>query len=322
MLWGYVRQTKKPANSCLCCMPTGLAKCIPVTPCDGTGTIHPHASATAQWRSNKSGPSAPPTALDFPSSILTGFRNPNKLTTRKLFLINPVHKTTHCCTHQPPTKMAAMESYPLPKLPKSTSPYILEKKAIACRKYQGLGTITYIDPRDDNKIPRERDYIFLVNRDLQKPVGALVLTTHLDEQGQPCVTLVQQFRPQYETDTIEFPAGFINRRGNETVEQAGIRELEEETTKTGTVTSTSPLLTSEPVPITALLNAVVVEGHDKKGSEAGKQRLDKGEFAVELEVPLLELESALRKAEREGVLVDPRVWMFVEGINCARKFGL
>lgn len=209
-----------------------------------------------------------------------------------------------------------------PTLPKSGSPHIIDKKLIACGKYQGLGTITYIDPRDDKKIRRERDYVFLRNRELHQPVGTLVPNICKDEQGRWCTILVRQFRPQYEADTIEFPAGFISRRGGETAEQAGLRELEEETTKTGTVLATSPPLTSEPVPIAAQIKGVFVRARDKEGEDAGKQRLDKGEFAVELQVPLRQLEERLKEFGDQGVVVDPRVWMFAMGIRFASALDL
>jgi len=218
--------------------------------------------------------------------------------------------------------MAAPESSDLPKLPTSRSPYILDKKVIACGKYQGLGTISYVDPRDENKTRRERDFIFLRDRELHQPVGMLVPNIYQDSQGQWCTILVQQFRPQYEGDTIEFPAGFVSRRNDETPEQAAVRELEEETTKTGTVMDTSPALTSEPIPIAAQLNAVFVHARDKQGEEAGMQRLDKGEFSVELQIPLLELENRLSSLRDQGVLVDPRVWMFAMGIRFTLQLNL
>ncbi|KAB5511369.1 hypothetical protein GE09DRAFT_1067847 [Coniochaeta sp. 2T2.1] len=218
--------------------------------------------------------------------------------------------------------MAAADSTPLPEPSRAMSPYILSKKLISCGKYQGLGTVTYIDPRDETKTRRERDYIFLRDRDLRMPVGTLVPNIYKDQQDRWCTILVRQFRPQYETDTIEFPAGFISRTGAETAQQAAVRELEEETAKTGTVISTSPPLTSAPVLIAAQLTAVFVRARDKEGGEAGQQRLDKGEFAVELQVPLLELETRLRGFQEEEIVVDARVWMFAMGIRYTLELNI
>ncbi|XXH04172.1 hypothetical protein Hte_010585 [Hypoxylon texense] len=209
-------------------------------------------------------------------------------------------------------------------LPKSTCPHIIDQKVISHGKYQGLATVTYIDPRDSTKTERERDFIFLVGRPRPNPVGTLMPNVYQDADGTWCTILVQQFRPQYESDTMEFPAGFISRRGGggETAEQAAVREMEEETTKTGTVLAASPSLTSEPVRIAARLTGVLLRAADKQGAEAGQQRLDKGEFAVEWKVPLLELEDRLWAFEREGIVVDPRVWTFAMGIKCAAMLDM
>ncbi|KAK4451193.1 hypothetical protein QBC34DRAFT_401504 [Podospora aff. communis PSN243] len=225
--------------------------------------------------------------------------------------------------HHRPTKMA---SNLLPELPKSACPYILDKKVIACGKYQGLGTLSYIDPRDESRTRRERDFVFLRDRDPQAPVGMLVPNIYRDALGRWCTVLVRQFRPQYEADTVEFPAGMVSRNrpaaGPEIAEHAAVRELEEETTKTGTAVSTSPPLTSEPVPIAARISAVFVHARDKQGEEAGTQRLDKGEFTTEMQVPLADLDRELLALQDEDVLIDPRVWMFAVGIRCATDLNL
>lgn len=221
--------------------------------------------------------------------------------------------------------MASSATTATPTLPKSSSPYIIDKKPIACGKYQGLGVLTYIDPRDKDEVIRERDFVFLRNYpDLHQPVGMLVPNIYRDSRGRWCTILVQQFRPQYEADTIEFPAGFVSRRRAETAEQAAVRELEEETTKTGSVIGpASPPLTSGPVPIAAKLSAVFVCARDKDGEEEGQQRLDKGEFTVEWEVPLRELETKLNELrDQHDVVVDPRVWMFAMGIRYAQELEL
>ena len=84
----------------------------------------------------------------------------------------------------------------------------------------------------------------------------------------------------------------------------------------------SPPLISEPVPIAAQLAAVFVHARDKEGEGTRKQRLDKGEFAVELQVPLLELETRLGAFKEQEVIIGPRVWMFAMGIRYTLGLGL
>ncbi|KAM0815835.1 putative Nudix hydrolase domain-containing protein [Seiridium cardinale] len=207
---------------------------------------------------------------------------------------------------------------PVLELPQSGSPHIISRQVIASGQYQALVKITYIDPRDDEKLERERDSVFLVKHPTGEPAGTLMPNIYQDPQGRPCVILVQQFRPQYERDTLEFPGGMISRSKNEAAEQAAVREMEEETSKTGTVLLKSPRLTSEPVPLAATIIGVVLQAKDKTGPDGGRQRLDKGEYVMERVIPLLDLDARLSKYEDEGVLIDPRVWTFALGI----RYGL
>jgi len=56
----------------------------------------------------------------------------------------------------------------------------------------------------------------------------------------PEILLQKQFRPPLDKTVIEIPAGLID--AGETVEQAAVRELKEETGYVGTVTESSPVM--------------------------------------------------------------------------------
>jgi len=65
-------------------------------------------------------------------------------------------------------------------------------------------------------------------RDIVRSPGAVaVVPITLDAAGQPIVTLVRQYRPPYERQLIEVPAGMRDVPG-EPPEQTGRRELAEE----------------------------------------------------------------------------------------------
>ncbi|RKP39044.1 NUDIX hydrolase domain-like protein [Dimargaris cristalligena] len=63
-------------------------------------------------------------------------------------------------------------------------------------------------------------------------------------QEPPRIVLVVQFRPATGQYTIEWPSGLIDC--NESIEQAALRELKEETGYVGQVVSISPAMTCEP----------------------------------------------------------------------------
>src|SRR6187431_2772063 len=65
-------------------------------------------------------------------------------------------------------------------------------------------------------------------RDIVRSPGAVaVVPVRFDGDGQPWVTLVRQYRPPYERDLIEVPAGMRDVPG-EPPEETGRRELVEE----------------------------------------------------------------------------------------------
>src|SRR5262245_47785284 len=65
-------------------------------------------------------------------------------------------------------------------------------------------------------------------RDIVRSPGAVaVVPVTLDASGVPIVTLVRQYRPPYERDLIEVPAGMRDVPG-EPAEETGRRELVEE----------------------------------------------------------------------------------------------
>src|SRR6187551_1658815 len=78
-------------------------------------------------------------------------------------------------------------------------------------------------------------------RDIVRSPGAVaVVPITLDAAGQPIVTLVRQYRPPYERELIEVPAGMRDVPGEPT-EETGRRELIEEV---GLAAGSMTLLTS------------------------------------------------------------------------------
>lgn len=102
---------------------------------------------------------------------------------------------------------------------------------------------------------RSREQVFKkYSRKIEKVIFALPDGTesdfYLKAEGEPVcifaltsdqrVVLAEQFRPGPNQVLFELPGG--GRETNETVEQAALRELQEETGFTGTIYSTHPLL--------------------------------------------------------------------------------
>lgn len=122
-----------------------------------------------------------------------------------------------------------------------------------------------------------------------------------------CLVLVEQFRIPAHSRTLELPAGILGdtpATADETPEACALRELEEET---GFCGRRARLLLSGPVApglTSELLYLVRVDGLRRVGPGGGVD----GENITVHEVPLVRINAWLRKQQREGLLVDSRVY--------------
>lgn len=145
----------------------------------------------------------------------------------------------------------------------------------------------------------ERDGWQFVERKNGKTAVAVIAIT--DDQH---VILTEQQRRPVDRRVIDWPAGLVGDEGDETPEQTARKELEEETGYTCERVEllasgpTSPGITSERVSFYAATN-VVKEG---EGGGVG------GEDITVHTVPLQDIEKWLRNKERDGILIDLKVW--------------
>lgn len=140
-----------------------------------------------------------------------------------------------------------------------------------------------------------------------------VLATLRLADDVPRILLVKQFRPPLNGVTIELPAGLID--AGETVEEAALRELREETGFTGSITKVhaaaplSPGLTNEAVIL------VQVDVHPEKKQA---QQLEQSENVHVISVPVNRMLEALQHIEKEeGVHVMHAVTAMAAGISMA-----
>lgn len=132
----------------------------------------------------------------------------------------------------------------------------------------------------------------------------------------PCTTVVLQFRPPVNSTTVEWPAGLVD--ADETVEQAAIRELKEETGYEGKVTSVSPIVAADPGMTSANMKLVMVEIHLKEGDPEPEQRLDDGENIQRVMIPLKDLyERLVEFAEKDGYVVAAKLYHWAAGVRFA-----
>jgi 8-oxo-dGTP pyrophosphatase MutT (NUDIX family) len=103
--------------------------------------------------------------------------------------------------------------------------------------------------------------------------------------------LVEQYRPPLQQTTIEFPAGLVDHHKNETIQQAALRELREETGYVGEACTVPPLASRavcmSPGLCDETVHVVLVEVDTSNPyNQNPKPELDDGEFITVQRIPL------------------------------------
>mmetsp|Transcript_573 Transcript_573/g.782 ORF Transcript_573/g.782 Transcript_573/m.782 type:complete len:218 (+) Transcript_573:84-737(+) len=147
-------------------------------------------------------------------------------------------------------------------------------------------------------------------------VDGVAVVCKLLKQGEPTKTvLVSQFRPPANAYVLEVPAGLVD--GNETAEEAAIRELKEETGFVASrVTHVSPVVLSDPGVSADTMQYVTVEVDlDASENKNPQATPDEGEH---IDIHIVEIDRLLDILQNPTQLVQGRPKVVVD----ARLYGL
>lgn len=133
--------------------------------------------------------------------------------------------------------------------------------------------------------------------------GAVMIAAFLRTRRQ--VLFVRQYRPPAGKYTIELPAGLLDKDG-ESVEEAALRELYEETGYTGKILRVLPPAYSSPGMSRETITIVFVEISDEDYPEAPEAHNDVGECIETFAVSVDEIEDFLRTREAAGDAIEAR----------------
>ncbi|KAF2635009.1 hypothetical protein P280DRAFT_484943 [Massarina eburnea CBS 473.64] len=148
-------------------------------------------------------------------------------------------------------------------------------------------------------------------------VDAVAISTIIRHpERKPATIVILQYRPPVNAVCVEFPAGLVDEK--ESPSEASVRELHEETGYKGKLKYISPTIVSDPGMSTANMQLATVEVELKEGDQEPEQQLEDGEFIERVVVPLDELYGRLEKFDKEGKVVDARLWHWAAGLHFAR----
>ncbi|KAI0119691.1 putative ADP-ribose pyrophosphatase [Daldinia grandis] len=201
------------------------------------------------------------------------------------------------------------------KVAKVISTELLENKDA---KWINLVKITY---EDENGQIRTWEAMKRPGRPSTSAVDAVQMIAVVHHKEGPKVLLEKQFRAPASKIVVEFPAGLVDE--GETVEQAALRELKEETGYIGEVVpdrgGVRPILFSSPASSssrTFLIHLKIDPGREE--NQNPKPQLEDGEFIEAFWVPLGGLYAECRKLEAQGFAIDGKVGVFAEGLEMSK----
>lgn len=185
-------------------------------------------------------------------------------------------------------------------------------------KWIGLEKIIY---QDVDGVEREWD-MAIRKTTCSSGIDCVAILAILKHPNHPDrIVLQKQFRPPVEGVCIEMPAGLIDE--GETVEEAAIRELKEETGYSGKIISRGPVIFNDPGFTKTNISIVTIEIDETLPENANPvSQLEQNEFIECFNVPLKDLPNEIAKLNDLGYKLDARVENIVQGMKIALKYKL
>lgn len=206
----------------------------------------------------------------------------------------------------------------------SHQPRVNSSKEIARTKWLALNSLEWMD---ETGTVRVWDSASRTTKTETTAVDAVIIIPILrdpTDASKPAETLfVEQFRPPVGTRTLEFPAGLID--SGETVEQAAVRELREETGYVGEACRIPPIASPKLCMSPGLCNEIVqvvmvdVDLSNPYNHGTPTPQLDPGEFCTVRRVTLEDGMQQLMLSGSDAPMPIMGLYLFAMGWELGRK---
>ncbi|RHZ82428.1 hypothetical protein Glove_109g142 [Diversispora epigaea] len=198
---------------------------------------------------------------------------------------------------------------------------IKNKKKIGSGNWLEIDEVEYIEPitkaiRTWEVCKRKTDFV-------KKEVDAVDIHGIIHSPNlPPQIVLIVQYRPPVERYCIEFPSGLIDQ--GETVEEAALRELQEETGYIGKIKNISDPICYEPGLTDSMTRIVDIEiDLSLEENISPLQSLDGDEWSLKvIKLPLYNLFEELKGLQQkynESLWIDSRLYSYAYGLNIAKS---
>jgi ADP-ribose pyrophosphatase len=181
---------------------------------------------------------------------------------------------------------------------------IKEIKEVFGTKWLSLNEATYF-----NKEKKEMKWNFVSRKGDIKIVTAICRSRNTGKY-----LLISQPRVPVNKIVIEFPAGLID--SGESVQNAGLRELKEETGYDGQVISEGPFVVKS-AGLSDEVTAIIELDVDEKA--VGKTEMESTEDIQAFWVTIPEFLEMEKKLDPTKFVIDAQVWFYFHGLNNIKK---
>lgn len=184
---------------------------------------------------------------------------------------------------------------------------VVDEETVSSMKWLRLRKLVYHDA-----VGRRREWESAERTTRKGAIDGVAIVALLRcGEDETSVVVVRQFRPPLNRVCLELPAGLVDE--DETVSEAAMRELREETGYVGVDARTSPVLGCDPGMSNANMQLVVVDVYEE---QRGAAQPDDGEHIEVVRMPTRTLAADLRRlVEEENFAVDARLYSLAQGLE-------